>query len=490
MLLMFVEITAGQDSQYRNVRERLERLNHKLSEIRTLAIRYRNDEALNLINDAYTQYDEALSELNRTPAGLLRARRALLKAVALANRAARILLFKPAAGYLADLENLIKDAELQIHKTNSEDGRYFITKARAYQEQLDHALRDGDYLQAQNYYRISRYFAAKAERIAGEGNMDNGRDAFEDKIRDMYTLLNTLREGEQGEPELNGLMDKVRQYLERAQRFYDQNDPIRALRQLAIGERFLYRAIDLQRSGKADQKTRLQENLYSLKRYIDVVENSLGGDVPAQAVRLLNRAKEIYTEAEKALSEEAYHMARQRMNLAQRLTTKAMRYESGETDPGRENLDQRHDELQRILKLQEQKLREMDNPDLLTLHQEAADLLEEARNDNESNRPLRAYHKTRLCLRLMNRLDRLMRGADEKVIRADETEQKLKHTGDVLSRLRQNDQLTEESRIRLELLQTLYIRARELMLSDKVHLANELAELIQNQLDTILNDSI
>jgi uncharacterized membrane protein len=484
-------VIQAQNPDRRSLGDRLERLNRKLLEIRSLALRYQSDEAIQLIQQAFISYNGAVADLQATPPRLVRARGASLKANQLANQAAKIILYKPAFRYRSELENMVRKAELAVHRnTNNEDGRYFVNKARAFQNQANVALQQGEFLRAQEYYRIAMYFAEKAFNVTEGMQQGMERESFQDQVRNMRSLLTNLGSGGEINPMVAEMVDKVEYYLDRAWQLYEQNNTAQAQVQLRISERFLYRAVDLQRSSGTGTKDQLREDLYSLRRYIDAVENSLEEGEPGNQDRFLQKARQFYSEAEQAVNRNQPETARQKINLSQRMAARAM--QSGTRVPRRseENLQRRLVEIEKLLELQRQKLQGEAYAGIELLHEEASALLSAAGRDLEQGNSLQAYQKIQLCLRLVNRIERMLALEPGQTADREEIRMNMDRLSGTLSRLLDNPDLESGAVERLMLLEKLLSRARQLFDTGRYEYAAELLKLIQNQIDNLLNESL
>ncbi|MCD4693544.1 MAG: hypothetical protein K8R79_11560, partial [Calditrichales bacterium] len=170
ILLVLISLSSAQD--YNDLQTRLQQFDTKLRTIKTLAIKYNNQLALYKIDLAYVEYNIALNRLSEYIADpskkykLVQAAFRLSQANKLADQAARLVLFKPAAKAKAELDKLIRKAEILVHQYNNDEARYLLNRARAFQLKAYQAYKSGRFIQSQEYHRIAIYFANKTIELA------------------------------------------------------------------------------------------------------------------------------------------------------------------------------------------------------------------------------------------------------------------------------------------------------------------------------------
>jgi len=487
-LVLIAQLGFAQQDQ-KNLQRQLLNLYRKITELRELATRYQDPRALKLVNNALEQYRDALNSLNQNPPRYLLARSQFIKAKQLANQAAKLLLFKPALRYLRDLESLIQKAEVALHRSNNEDGRYLLNKSRAFKEEAQRSLNTGQFLRAQEFYKISRFFAERSLKVAGGGVI--AADSFEDQYKNLNSLLFSLGNQTIENPVIRELITKIQESLKKAQRLYENGNAQQAMVQMRITERFLYRAIDLQRSSTGDKNDRLKENLYSLKRYIEAIEDEIDSEKRSSAGKFLEKAKTFYAEAEQSLLANQPQKTRKKILLSQRMATKAMQL-TNKTGKERmqDNLDKRMDELDQLLNLQKDKINADTRQSIQIMHQEATQLLIGARGDLAANRVNQAFQKTRLSARLLNRIERVLNKQEISDQNRDQVRSDLDRIGNLLNKIQDNQEIDTAVQSQVEFLVKLLQKAEQLYSNGNINDAAELAHLIQNQVDNLLKENI
>lgn len=470
----------------------LDQMSRKIEQIRVLAKRYNNEEALKIIQSARQDLDAAIALYqqwksdHRRDGLLIQAREKYLSANAKADQASRLILFKPAANLLNQLERLIQQAESVAQNSDVSDAndlRYYLNKARNFQKQAKEAFSKNRYLRGHEYLKVAMYFAEKVISLSKKDvNLNDKQLRFDDYKNNIQILLNRVSSLVNDDDILQDLYNSANQYLIRATNAHSQGNNNRALLNLQVAERLTHRIVDLTEDSQDNSAERRVENDYqSLGRYLNVLRNEI--ESQDKENNILNKADELYTKAGQFIENKQYKQAEANLRLAQRMALRASDKISADdnlTDPG--NLQNRLQEIGHLIQLQQNRLEDQKNDRAEILLGQAKDLYNQARQDYESQRFSRAYYLLNITTRILNGNENLLKRNNSENISVELISQDLNRIEQLINRLEQNTTLDETDRDRINILEKLFNKARKEYDNKNYVIAQEILTIIQNQL--------
>jgi len=483
LLSISLNFLFAQDNDADRVRRSILALERKIEQVAMLAERYNNQEALRIVGVARQELQEAVSFLQEKR--YILARTKYLSADKKADLAARLLLFKPTANLKTELERLIHQAESVSHKVDTSELRYFLNKARAFHRDALSAFAQSRYLKGHEYLKIAIYFAEKTISLAKSNQDGNNRlQKFEEQKNNIQILLNQAARSHDENPVLTELYQSAQNYLKKALTAYNNGNYERAYSQLQIAERLIYRIIDLSDNKKNTDEDRLKDDYLSLGRYLNSVRNELEG--ADQQSKLLDRAENIYALAGRNLSSGQYEKTATNLKLSQRMAMRAFKKLSSDSRPDSENLQNRINEIQHLLQLQDERISESSNNSLKSLYDQAVKLLKQAEEAFANQQYAQTSYLLNLTLRILNRNEKLFREQTKKNISLQDLRQDLVRIEQIFSRLKENTSLKNKVKIRLNYLAELLVKARSDFEKNNLIVTREILFIIQQQLSTLL----
>jgi hypothetical protein len=495
ILFILISLTSAQN--YNDLQNRLRQLDTKLRLIKTLALKYHNQQAHDLINLAYYDYNIALNRLMEYKADpskkykLVQAAYWLSQANKRADQAARLVLFKPAAKAKAELDKLIRKAEILVHQYNNDEARYLLNRARAFQLKAYQAYKSGRFIQSQEYHRIAIYFANKTIELAEGGLPGKSQKVkYEEQLKNIEILYNDVSSESSNNSDFSNLLQKAKSFIDKSKNHYEKGQFKQALIQLQISERLLYRAVDVSQNTMEGKEENVKSNLNSLKRYIAGIEKSLFEDNSGYSNPLLKKAKQFCKGAERDIEKGNYTIAQNKIVLAQRMATRALRTAGSQDKTIYENVLERINEVERLILLQKQKINISGNETVEYIHKEAEHLLSKARSDYESGNRLSAFRKLQLAFRLVNRADFLL--GESKIVRDTKKEiaGQIIRQNSILNKMQQSKNKNERIETTVPLLLQMLSKAESNLQQGHLGIAAELVDLVQSQINALLKDAV
>ena len=480
-ITIFVSFSAAQSLA--DLKLALQKLENKIRAVEQLAIRYQNEKALELVKLAEKSYREAISFLQQGK--FERAKIAYYRSLKQVEYAARVVLYKPAARASQRLNELMRRAEQAVSLSGNEDARYMLSKARAFQMKAEQAFKRERYIESQQYYRVSTYFARKALSMVSANKPLAPSTDFEQYYKNLLNLYKNIPRHE-GSKEYTVLLNKANDFMRKAREFYEKDDTRQAFMYLQISERMLHRALDLSQNTAAGRKAKLQDNLNSLRRYLDGIEQALSENENKNAERLLEKANQYLNSARRDFEKGDYQAAQKKTVLIQRMAAKALRYTTDKQMPADTRLKERYTEAKRLLQLRQQQIA-ADQPGAAGfLLQQADMLLEEAKTAYEEGKSNEAYKKIQMALRFINQSKFL--AEVNRSYQKDELLKRYERLSTTLTSLEEHQNKKLESVV--PVLRRLLEKAKANIDSGNLAIAVQFLNIVENQIDFILKDAI
>jgi len=470
------------------IRRNLQQLAIKIHTVEALAQKYNHRQASDLVKEARRHFDEAMDLLRQRPPRINHAKMSFYKAKKFVDWAARLLLDKPAIRAKNELDKLMRRAEQAVHQNYSDQARYMLNKARAFQAKAGQAYRSDRFFSAQEYYRISKYFANRSIQIAeGKISASTPFNRFEEALKNLESLYKDVAASPMNN-ELEKLLQKVRSFFKKARASFNNGNLVQAFSYLQISERLLYRAIDMNESTESGQKENLRSNLISLKLYINEIEKNIGDGNNNIEKKLLRKSNQFYLAAERDFESGDLKNARLKIVLSQRMANKALQYTSNSGGPDDQQVAERIEEVTRLLQLQKQKLgSDMDEISTFMLSQ-AEELIVQAKEDFEQDRIWSAFQKTQLALRFINRVDYLSETEKKQVSSEDELRNKYNRLLSIATTLQDNS--NQKIPTSLPVIIEILKKAEHKINSGRYYIAAELLLLAENQLNRLMKIAV
>ena len=496
ILILALQATLGaQVIDADKVERNLRQLERKISTGLSLARQYDNPRAMQLLQKAQAELSAAYDFFNRAKTArpaervplLIKTRNRFKIAEAIMGQVTRLLLLKPAAQIKTELDRLIQQADFKLSQQSyNRESRYFLQKARAFLEQANREFQNNRFLRGHENLKVARYFAEKALEFADAPGGNAGQENYEDWYKNLKLLLDRAGADMPSAGVNAELYNNARSFLRKARENYKQGNNRRALSQLKVAERLIYRLIDMS-EGSRDSEQQLRANLQSLGQYLNTVSNEARED-NSKGMRWLKKARQLYRAARNDFDKKRYTGARRNINLSQRLALKAYdaftRNSAGDVDG--QLLKQRFDEVRQLIALQEQRLSGQDNADLRTLHEQGRALFLAAEKSSREGNEARARYQLILSLRLLNRVERLSRDQNSRpdISAFTQNRQRLYN---IIQRFRGNDDLSTAEKEKIQALEKLLAQAQKLADQGRLSAAMEILNVVQSQIRTLLD---
>ena len=460
----------------------------RLNRLQTLAQRYDNTKAAELLNRAVYWFNQARESWDAR-----RYREAKIQfdqSVNLYNQASRLLFYKPALNLKNTLDDIIHKAEISLQKNDSRDGRYLLNKARDFQLKANRQMNLSDYVKGQEYLRIAIHFAQKAIEVAERtGGNSTERYNYEEELKHIQELYRELQRTNSDNRDVNELLQKADAYINRSKNLNEESNERQAFHQLQIAEKLLFRAIDLAENDLDNKPERFENNLNSLRQYLYSIELNLTHSDDINAKKFYNKAITLMQESEKDYENGDLEKARTKLLLAQKFANRALRFSDLSEGQETNRIENRIEEISSIIQLQKQKIDGEDNRVLLNLHSEAEDLLQQAKRELEKHNQIRAFQLVQLSMRLINRIDFILQKDNPGSVSDSEIANNIKDLDNKLNRLFSNENIDDFTKTRIQLLMEMLSRARNHYDKNDLITASELIRIVQSQFNLILEQN-
>ncbi len=397
----------------------LDKLDREIHEVRRLAERYNMTGVMSEIDQAKSFFDEAkkfFDLFKQFPQFNVYRQRAVTnytKSKAAVKSAFKQILFQPTTRILNETDQKIIRAESLIQaKKNSPESVSMLNRARRFRDLAGRSLRDDSYLQAQEYLRISLFFAQKTIDLL-DGNTDSEllkNDEYLRSWQNLNQLFNQYSNEQHSGGEVTDLIIKIRLYFHKAGVAYESGNLKEAIVNLQLAERLLFRLLDLQDSS-TDLSEKMRDQITDLNQVLDGIElESLGQENP-QYDLMLRKARQYLLESEQLAEQGALIRAKQSLNLAQRLVMKIQQTKGVQKNTNAEEIKSRLTELKQVIPALQN--RSGGNELAQNLLAEAGQYLQNADEKLANQHPVQAHLLVQSALHLVLQADKLLTGEQE-----------------------------------------------------------------------------
>jgi len=468
------------------IKRNIEQLKHKLENIERLAVKYKADNVLVLVQKAKLELTGAANHYKQ--GNYRKAIELYRNARRDTNLAAKMLLFKPLSAARKDFDRLIQRAERAAQGSDKTEARHMLIRARTFQTKAVRAYNSSLYLQGQEFQRIAVYFANKAIELAGASS-DGRRSGYDDQLENLRRLYTNITSSNINNPNITRLADKAFSYFSAAKRFHEQGNDEQALFRLHAAERMLYRALDLQQTSSEGRKEQVRLNIVSLKNYIDGVERTINESQQSSGLVLLRKARRFYRAARRDYDNGNLAAARNKISLAQRMATRALQSMSSEPEADIDLIRDKIREIKHLIQLQKQKPAAQ-NPPVNILHDKAEKLLNRAETALEKGRGRRAFWMVRLTFRIVNRAEFILKNSSAAAVDKDRLQEDLAQLRKAYQTLERKENLNARIKVQADFLKDLIADAEQFMNQGRLQNAAELVRLAQGHLNYLLKEAL
>ncbi len=380
---------------------KLQKLERDIARLRTVAERYNRQKELGLLTIARNEYLAARKLYDEGK--IQRAKFHYLKSQNIVVRVAQTLIFTPAAKMKSELKIKIERAERIVNQNpNNEEGRYLLSKTRFYQQRMDESLQRSAYQNAYKFYKIALYFANRILQLYNNGNLNitptERYKMLADNIKKLYNEVNVNAYNNKNTA---SIMAKAVRLIARAKADHEKGAYRQAFANLQIAEKLLYRVIDLNADVNNLSEKKLRNNLFSLKRFIDSIEKKMNIHGDNRQLSLLSKARQYARSAEMDINNRAYADADKKISMGQKLAGKALQTQLTANTDNRDLFQKRLSEVTRLLRLQEKRINNINDPSIANMHNEAKNLLNNAERLAKSGNTPAAFFNVQIALKFI-----------------------------------------------------------------------------------------
>jgi HEPN domain-containing protein len=494
-ILIFSIIIAGftlnslyAQSNFRIIRE-FNELKIYLAKIQVVVQKFDNPKANNFMTQAKQELNLAENSIYNDR-NVIQARIHMQKARAFGNQAAKMVLAQPINRLKKQLDDMINMSEINSSNLYSDEARYLLNQAKKFRKLAYDALAAGRTNKAQEFYRIAFYFADKSLNLANinENDMDTQIAEIKSSIDLLINQVEELIASDKNN-RFNNLLIEAKKHYADALNLLDTGRINLALKRFRLIEKLLYRIIDQADRSSLNQKDRLENDLYSMQSFLNALEEDAEENQNQRVNMILNRAKKQYLEATRAYETGNYDLAKNKLNLSQRFASKALQLLKTQSNEEDLDIESQISDNKKLLDLQQSKVEESKNIQLLKMHQEAQRLTNKAEELCNQNNKIPAIQHLQLSTRLMNRIQRQLEYTDtENTVQTKELKNRLNRAQMLLTKLKNNKNLNAEYQNEVQQLDILYMEAEKQYENQDYEIANEYINYILQQINMQSNE--
>jgi hypothetical protein len=338
------------------------------------------------------------------------ARISMTKAKQLTDLAARRVLSQPLLNLKAQLDDLIIRAENASAGSNSDEVHYLLNQAKKYRRLAYTAFSGNRIGRGEEYFRISFFFAKKCIDYVNSGSSDISEQfrKLEISVRQLLTQAEELL-AQTDKDHLKGLLREAENHFEETLKIAEKGRLQMAISRLKLIKRLLYRVFDQAERGVVSNEGRLENSFYSLRSFLNALEGEVENSSNERMRNLLDRAWQLYREAEQEFENRNYAKSQGKISLCQRFANRIYRMTRNQEILNVNELEDQLRETQNILSLQENRVTDSKNANIVHLYQEANRMLERAQKVLSSENPGVAFQLIQAATRMSARIQRELR---------------------------------------------------------------------------------
>jgi len=377
-----------------------------------LVQKFNDAKAIQYMALAKTEIDKARDLLFSDPPRYVLARVHMTKAKQYTDLAARLVLSKPLLNLKAQLDDLIIKAENASAGSNRDEVHYLLNQAKKYRRLAYAAFTDNRIGRGEEYFRISFFFAQKCIDYAKTSGSDLSEQYqnLEISVRQLITQAEELLASNEKEY-LKNLLREAESHFEETLIMAEKGNLQMAISRLRLIKRLLYRIFDQAERGLISNNDRLENSLYTLRTFLDALEREVEKKSDENTAMLMERAWQLYREAEQEYENKNYAKSQGKISLCQRFANRIFRITRSRERLDVNQLEDQLRETQNVLSLQENRVNESNNNDVVRLYQEANRMLERAQTAISQDKSGVAFQLIQAATRMSARIQRELRSA-------------------------------------------------------------------------------
>jgi len=359
---------------------------------------------------AKIEIDKAREFLFSDQPRYLLARIHMTKAKQWTDLAAQLVLSKPILNLKAQLDDLIIKAENVSAGSDRDEVHYLLNQAKKYRRWAYSAFTDNRVGRGTEFFRISFFFAQKCIDYAStrSTNLSGQFESLEISVRQLLTQAEELL-ANSDKVYLRNLLNEAESHFEEALAMGEKGNLQMAISRLRLIKRLMYRIFDQAERGLVSNDNRLENSLYTLRSFLDALEREVDSKSDDRMTNLLNRAWQLYREAEQEYENKNYAKSQGKISLCQRFANRIFRMTRSREILDANDLEEQMRETRHVLSLQENRVNDSNDANSVRLYQEANRMLERAQDAISSDNPGIAFQLIQAATRMSARIQRELR---------------------------------------------------------------------------------
>jgi hypothetical protein len=409
-----------------------------------LVQRFDDAKAVQYMALAKIEIDKAREFLFAVTPRYVMARIHMTKAKQWTDLAAKLVLSKPVLNLKAQLDDLIIKAENASAGSNRDEVHYLLNQAKKYRRLAYGAFTDKRVGRGTEYFRISFFFAQKCIDYVNtsSSNLTEQFENLEISVRQLLTQAEELLANRDREY-LRNLLNEAESHFEEALVMGENGNLQMAISRLRLIKRLMYRIFDQAERGLLSNDNRLENSLYTLRGFLDALDREVESKSDERMRNLLERAWQLYREAEQEYENKNYAKSQGKISLCQRFANRIFRITRSSEILDVNKLEEQLRDTQHVLSLQENRINESNNANIARLYQEANRMLERAQTALSSEKPGIAFQLIQAATRMSARIQRELRSASSTKDKVS-LENKYQRVMNSISNLESNEEIQRQ----------------------------------------------
>jgi len=438
-----------------------------------LVRQFNDSRAIEYMALAKIEIDKARVLLFQDTPRYILARVSMTKAKQLTDLAARLVLRRPFLNLKAQLDELIIRAENASAGSNSDEIHYLLNQAKKYRRLAYTAFSRNRIGRGEEYFRISFFFAKKCIDYV-QTSSTNLSEQFENLEISVRQLLIQAEEllSESDKDHLRSLVREAESHFEETLILAEKGRMQMAISRLRLIKRLLYRVFDQAERGVVSNEGRLENSFYTLRSFLEALAREVENSSDDRMKNLLDRAWQLYREAEQEYENKNYAKSQGKISLCQRFANRIFRLSRTRERLNVNELEDQLRETQNVLSLQENRVSESNNANIARLYQEANRMLERAQNALSTEKPGVAFQLIQAATRMSARIQRELRSTSSTKDRVS-LENKYQRVMNSISNLESNEDLKIRYSAILNQIRQFAVRGKEYLDEGNYLLADE-----------------
>ncbi len=476
LLLVIFNLTFAGVASSQNVNEILRefrKLELYMLKIWELVQHFDDQQAVGYMAIAKSELDKARDLLYASQPRYTLARIHMAKAKRYTDLASRVVLKKPFLNLKSQLDNLLNRADKEVSESDSDEAHYLLNQAKKFRQLAYSAFRQNKLVKGGEYFRIAFFFAQKCIDYLKSSDM-NLSEQYENLELSVRQLLNQAEElpANNEKAYLKTLLREAEEHFEDAVALAAEGKLQMAINRLRLIKRLLYRVFDQAERDAMSNEGRLENNLYTLRSFLEALEREINGSQDNTIKILLDKSWQLYREAEQNYENGNYAASQLKISICQRFANKLFKLTKSKPRSDVDNLEEQLRETQDLLKLQEDRVQASNDKSIINLYQEANRMLERAQQALISNKFGIAYQMIQAATRMSARIQRELRKTSNNIDQAA-LERKYQQVNMAINNLENNEDIQTKYAAILKQIRGFAERGKEYMNEGNFILADE-----------------